>query len=65
MIDSRGMMAAIFAAMIFSILLLTLSGCAFTYPGKYGNVTFELSPTPEMLEIAGLNRHTSRTTGDK
>jgi hypothetical protein len=41
-----------------------LTSCAVTYPGKHGNVTFEFSPTPEMLEAAGMKLNT-RTLRDK
>jgi hypothetical protein len=51
--------------LIFALLAAALlPACAVTYPGKHGNVTLEFSPTPEMLEAAGMKLST-RTLRDK
>jgi hypothetical protein len=56
MIDSRSMVAAIFAAMIFSILLLALSGCALKFPvGNYGSVTIGYEPNDAAFDRYGID----------
>jgi hypothetical protein len=39
------------------LLIAVMSGCALTYPGKHGNITLELTPTPEMLDHIGVRIH--------
>ena len=63
MISYRDIITAILAASAFSVLLL-FTGCSVTYPGKHGNVTFEFTPTVELLEAAGVKVN-SRTLRDK
>ena len=52
----------LFALSFLLLGLAFLTGCAVTYPGKHGNVTLEFTPTPEMLDLAGIK---TRTLKDK
>jgi hypothetical protein len=64
---SRLSQRSIWAGLATVLALLAaalLTSCAVTYPGKHGNVTLEFSPTPEMLEAAGMKLST-RTLRDK
>ena len=51
MIGDRNVMFGIFAAMIFSILLLGLGGCALKIPvADYGSITIGYEPNDQMFQ---------------
>jgi hypothetical protein len=51
-------------ALLLLLAAALLTSCAVTYPTKAGDVTFEFTPTPEMLAAAGMKLNT-RTLRDK
>lgn len=56
MIDQRSIVSAIFAAMVFSIILLALSGCAMKFPvGNYGSITLGYEPNDATLNHYGID----------
>jgi len=54
-----------FAAAIFCLLMLLMTGCAVSWPTKEGNVTLSFSPSPELLNKYGAHVFDSPTRRDK
>jgi hypothetical protein len=66
MIGDRSIPIAIFAAMIFSVILLALSGCAMRFPvGEYGAITLGYEPSEKAMNAIGLGGYTPATLRDK
>jgi hypothetical protein len=54
-----------FAATIFCLLMLFMTGCAVSWPTKAGNVTLSFSPPPELINKYGAHVFDSPTRRDK
>ena len=66
MLEHYGTIAiGLFAAAIFCLLMLFMTGCAVSWPTKAGNVTVSFSPPPELLNKYSQHIFDSPTRRDK
>ena len=61
----RAIFLSLFAATIFCLLMLLMTGCAVSWPTKAGNVTLSFSPPPELINKYGVSVFESPTRTDK
>ena len=61
----RTIFIGFFAAAIFCLLMLFLTGCAVSWPTKAGNVTLSFNPPAELINKYGASVFDSPTRRDK
>jgi hypothetical protein len=61
----RTIFIGLFAAAIFCLLMLFLTGCAVSWPTKAGNVTLSFSPPAELINKYGASVFDPPTRTDK
>lgn len=61
----RTIAIGLFAAAIFCLIMLFLTGCAVSWPTKAGNVTLSFNPPAELINKYGASVFDSPTRRDK
>jgi hypothetical protein len=61
----RAIFLSFFAAAIFCLFMLFMTGCAVSWPTKAGNVTLSFNPPPELINKYGSHIFDSPTRRDK
>ena len=61
----RTIAIGLFAAAIFCLLMLFMTGCAVSWPTKSGNVTISFNPPAELINKYGASVFDSPTLRDK
>ena len=61
----RTIFIGFFAAAIFCLFMLFLTGCAVSWPTKAGNVTLSFNPPAELINKYGASVFDSPTRRDK
>jgi hypothetical protein len=61
----RAIFLSLFAAAIFCLFMLFMTGCAVSWRTKTGNVTLSFNPPPELINKYGVYVFDSPTRRDK